>query len=142
MRRATFLLPLAVGALLTSCLAGTPSRPLALGAPLVLRVGETVRVGPEGFEVTLRSMSEHSGCFSPTDCSYMIFDGTLALVLRDEGHLSQIQADLRPGSPVTVEFGSYEVKILSVTGPRHRTATIQVEAKPEEGDEPVPGDEG
>jgi hypothetical protein len=141
MRRATFLLPLAVGALLSSCLAGTPSRSLALGSPVTLRVGETARVGPEGFEVTLRSMSEHSGCFSPTDCSYMIFDGTLALMLRDNGHLAQIQADLHPGSPVSVEFGGYEVKIVSVTGPRHRTATLQVEAKPEEEEEQASEDE-
>ncbi|HEY4561415.1 MAG TPA: hypothetical protein VIJ36_00460, partial [Thermoanaerobaculia bacterium] len=48
-----------------------------LDAPFALAAGETARLGSEDFEVTLRSMSDDSGCDDPKDCSSILFKGTL-----------------------------------------------------------------
>ena len=50
-----------------------------LDQPFVLRQGQTGRIEAEDVSVTLRSLSEDSGCFSPDDCSTMLAEGTLAM---------------------------------------------------------------
>ena len=101
--------------LYTGCTAAT--QPVKLDQPFTLRVGESVRVGPEELLVVLRSMAGDSGCFLPDDCSYMIFNGSLALVAGKQGHLSRLDADFRPGEPASVTFAGYKIKVLSTHRP-------------------------
>ncbi len=99
-------------------------QPARLDQPFTLKVGETRRVGPDGLEVTLRSVSADSGCVAPKDCSTMLFNGSVAMRMGEKSDLAQIQAVLRPGAGVALDLDGYR---FFLTGIR-RTARGEFEA--------------
>jgi hypothetical protein len=95
-------------------LAGCASAPPRLNEPVVLKAGETRAVGSDGFGITLRHISEDSGCLSSTDCSTMIFNGSIVASLGDRNHLIQAGAVLRPGQWLKLDFDGYEFALTDV----------------------------
>jgi hypothetical protein len=85
-----------------------------LGKPFTLTAGETAKVGPDGLEITLRSVSDDSGCSTPTDCSLRVFNGSFAMRQGEENDLAQISAIMQPNSAVKVQFAGYEIDIVDV----------------------------
>jgi hypothetical protein len=100
--------------LVTLLLGACAAMPARLGEPVLLLPGETQQVGTEGFEITLRSVADDSGCFSPTDCSTMIFNGSLAVRLAEKSRLMQIQAVIRPGQPLRLDLDGYEFDLTDI----------------------------
>jgi len=123
---------------LALCVAGTRSyaqEPVQaeLGEPFALAVEETARVEPDGFEVTLRSMSDDSGCDDPKDCTSYLFKGTLLTRLGDQKQMAQLMVFFKPGSPYRMEYAGYQVEMTSIRraqkgGPL--LATFQVVKEP------------
>ena len=107
-------------------LGGCASRPLRLNEPVVLRAGETKQVGPDGFEITLRSVSSDSGCLSPTDCSTMMFHGSIGVRLGDKSKLIETQAIMKPGQVVPLDLDGYEFQLTGIqpSGPNQIQATF------------------
>ena len=85
-----------------------------LDQPFVLRPGQTGRIEAEDVSVTLRSLSEDSGCFSPDDCSTMLAEGTLALQAGKDKELLNFMASMTPDSPFAYEFGDYVIAMVHV----------------------------
>ncbi len=86
----------------------------ALGQPFLLRPGQTARLKAEDMSVTLRSLTDDSGCFSADDCSVMMAEGTLALQVGAAKELLNFNVSLRPEQPFVYEFGGYDVQLLHV----------------------------
>jgi hypothetical protein len=95
-------------------LGGCASHPLGLNEEIVLNTGETKQVGPDGFEITLRSLSDSSGCLSPDDCSTMMFDGTIVARLGEKSVLNQVQASMKPGQVVSLDIDGYVFQLTGV----------------------------
>jgi hypothetical protein len=89
-----------------------------LDAPFALASGETARVEPGGFEVTLRSMSDDSGCDDPKDCSSILFKGTILTRLGEKKDLAQITAIIEPGHVFTLDFEGYQVQLTDIRRPK------------------------
>ena len=103
--------------LILVALVGCATPPLRLNEPIYLRPGETKRVGPDGFEITLRSVSEDTGCLSLTDCSTMIFRGSIAVRLGDKSKLIKTGAIMKPGEVVRLEIDGYEFRLTGIKQP-------------------------
>jgi hypothetical protein len=95
-------------------LGGCASLPLDLNKQISLKEGETKRVGPDGFEITLRSLSDDSGCLSPDDCSMMLFDGTIVARLGEQRTMTQIQASIKPGQVVPLDIDGYAFQLVGI----------------------------
>jgi hypothetical protein len=104
-------------------LAACASSPPRLNQPFVLHAGETMRVEPDGFEITLRSVADDSGCFSPTDCSTMVFIGSIAVRLGDKTNLIQAGSILKTGSVLKLDLDGYAFHLTDV----RRNARNQLE---------------
>ncbi len=104
------------------------SPPLRLNEPVYLRPGETEKVGPDGFEITLRSVSEDSGCLSPTDCSTMIFRGSIAARLGEKSKVIKTGAIMKPGQVVPLDIDGYKFQLTGIkqTGPNQIQAIFIV----------------
>lgn len=116
---------------------GPPAIKAALEAPFTISVGETARVEPEGLEVTLRSVSDDSGCVEPDDCSEMLFKGTLVTRLEEKREMAQIMAFFAPGSPYRMDFAGYEIQLTDLRradakGPLLATFKVVVKAEDRE----------
>ena len=85
-----------------------------LDQPFVLRQGQTGRVEADDVSVTLRSLSEDSGCFSPDDCSTMLAEGTLAMQAGEDKTLLDFSAILTPDSSFNYELGDYVIAMVHV----------------------------
>ena len=109
-------------------LAGCATPPLRLNEPIFLRPGETKRVGPDGFEITLRSISEDTGCLSPTDCSTMIFRGSIGVRLGDKNKVIKTGAIMNPGQVVPMQIEGYQFRLTGIkqTGPNQIQAIFIV----------------
>jgi hypothetical protein len=103
-----------IGVLLVFLLAGCASAPLRLNEPITLMPGETKQVGPDGFEITLRSVSEDSGCYSPSDCSTMIFHGSIAVRLGEKKDLIQVGAVMKAGQVVSLDIDGYQFQLTGL----------------------------
>lgn len=102
--------------LLLFALGGCASHLAGLNEQIVLNEGETRLVGPDGFQITLRSLSEASGCLAPDDCSTMLFDGTIVARLGERSMLNEVNAGLKPGQVVSLDIDGYRFQL---TGVRH-----------------------
>jgi hypothetical protein len=107
-----------------------------LDAPFALAVGETARLESENFEVTLRSMSDDSGCDDPKDCSSILFKGTLLTRHGEKKEMGQIMAFFTPDKPYTMTYEGYQVQMTTIRrpdpkGPLYATFRV-VKAPPEE----------
>lgn len=85
-----------------------------LDQPFILRQGQTGRIEAEDVSVTMRSLSEDSGCFSPDDCSTMLAEGTLALQAGEDKTLLDFSSVLTPDAPFTYEIGDYVIALVHV----------------------------
>jgi hypothetical protein len=130
------------------CAAGSLARAeepvkAALETPFALSVGETARVEPEGLEVTLRSMSDDSGCDDPKDCGSILFKGTIFTRLGEKKDMAQITAFFSRESPFTTDFAGYTIELTDIRRPRAQGplfATFKVvkaapESEKKEGEE-------
>ncbi|OQX19702.1 MAG: hypothetical protein BWK76_03835 [Desulfobulbaceae bacterium A2] len=104
--------------LLAGCAATTPQ----LNEPFALRQGETKQVGPDGFSLTLRSISGDSGCLAPDDCSTMTFNGSIVAQRDGKSQLAQAMAILHPGQGVTFDEDGYAYRLIGVRRDMHDQA--------------------
>jgi len=88
-----------------------------LDAPFALSAGETARLGAEDFEVTLRSMSDDSGCDDPKDCSSILFKGTLLTRHGEKKEMAQIMAFFAPDRPYAMTWEGYQVQMTAIRRP-------------------------
>jgi hypothetical protein len=88
-----------------------------LDAPFALAAGETARLESENFEVTLRSMSDDSGCDDPKDCSSILFKGTLLTRHGEKKEMAQIMAFFAPDRPYTMTYEGYQVQMTAIRRP-------------------------
>jgi len=91
-----------------------PTLAVALQQPFQLNKGQTAVIESEDFQLTFRSVTDDSGCFSPTDCSLMTFDGTLAAQKGDATELMSVMASIHAGSSVELEFAGYTIELRSI----------------------------
>lgn len=110
-----------------------------LDTPFALSVGETARLESEDFELTLRSITDDSGCDDPKDCSIFLFKGTLLARHGGKKELMEVNASFTPDKPVNLNFGGYRVEMTAVRrpdpkGPLYTTLRVKapVEEKKEE----------
>ena len=116
-------------------LGGCASRPLGLNEQIALHEGETRQVGPDGFQITLRSLSDASGCLSPDDCSTMLFDGTIVVRLGGRSVLNEVNAGLQPGQVVSLDIDGYAFQLTGVRhGADNRVQALFVVLGPTSGD--------
>src|SRR5436305_5314653 len=114
-----------------------------LETSFALSVGETARVEPEGLEVTLRSMSDDSGCDDPKDCGSILFKGTIFTRLGDKKDLAQITAMFEPGKVFTLDIAGFQVQLSDIRRPKDKgplIATFKVVKAPETEAEKTGGD--
>jgi hypothetical protein len=107
-----------------------------LETSFALSVGETARVEPEGLEVTLRSMSDDSGCDDPKECGSILFKGTIFTRLGDKKDMAQITAMFEPGKVFTLDFEGFQVQLSDIRrpqpkGPLYATFKVVKAAAPE-----------
>lgn len=95
-------------------LGGCAPLPLGLNQQIFLNEGETKQVGPDGFQITLRYLSDNSGCLSPSNCSTMIFDGTIVARLGEKSTMTQIQASMKPGQVVPLDLDGYAFQLTGI----------------------------
>lgn len=88
------------------------AEPPRLGQPFALHVGETVSLAAVDFHLTLRSLSEDSGCLTAGDCSLMTADGTLVLQRGDTRELLTFITSIRAGQSFDYAFAGYVVRLL------------------------------
>lgn len=88
-----------------------------LDAPFALAAGETARLDSENFEVTLRSMSDDSGCDDPKDCSSILFKGTLLTRHGEKKEMAQIMAFFAPDRPYAMTYEGYQVQMTAIRRP-------------------------
>ena len=81
-------------------------------------------MGSDGFEITLRSVSEDSGCLSTTDCSTMIFRGSVGVRLGDKSKVIKTGAIMKPGQVVPLEIDGYKFHLTGIK----QTAPNQIQA--------------
>ncbi|HRW07111.1 MAG TPA: hypothetical protein P5121_18535, partial [Caldilineaceae bacterium] len=100
-----------------------------LGQPFIVRVGATASLTDIDFQLTLRSLSEDSGCLTATDCSVMTADGTLVLQQGDTRQLLTFITSMSAGQSFDYDFAGYVVRLLGVEVGRdgNQIATFVVE---------------
>ena len=91
-----------------------PSPGTHIGDPFTLVRGAGASVRPPGFSLTLRSLSEDSGCLSPEDCSSMLFHGTLVLRLGERTELHELDMMVSPSAPARIVFAGYDLRVDTV----------------------------
>jgi hypothetical protein len=84
-----------------------------LEMPFKLTAGQSAHVS-DGFQVTLRTVSDDSGCITPDDCSTMMFKGTLVLRSGENSQLAEIDAGFHADRPFTTDFAGHTVEISAV----------------------------
>jgi len=108
-----------------------------LEAPFALAAGETARLESENFEVTLRSMSDDSGCDDPKDCSSILFKGTLLTRHGEKKEMAQIMAFFAPDKPYAMTWEGYQLQMTAIRRPDPKGplyATFRVVEAAEEGE--------
>lgn len=88
--------------------------PVALNQLFLLRVGESATIADTELNVTLRSLSDDSGCFAKDDCSTMTADGSLALRNGEDRELTSFMVVFDPDSAFVYEFSGYEIALTHV----------------------------
>ncbi len=107
---------------LTLLAAGSPARAqepvkAELEVPFALASGEKARLESENFEVTLRSMTDDSGCDDPKDCSAILFKGTLLLRHDEKKLVEDFTASFELGKSVHLDFDGYRLELTTVRRP-------------------------
>jgi hypothetical protein len=110
MRKLAFVCTAFVAA--SACGAENPATHLR--EPFSLHPGEKRKVTPPGIEVTLRSLSEDSGCLAANDCSAMLFRGTLVLRMGAHTELHAVDAMVAPDAPCHLEFANFDLELGAI----------------------------
>ncbi len=82
--------------------------------PFSLLVGETATIREADFHLTLRSLSEDSGCLSVRDCSTMLADGTLVLAQGDDSEVLTFSTSFSADQAFSYEFAGYLIQLTHV----------------------------
>lgn len=129
MNKAVFLM------LLLLLFAGCASVQPGLNEPVSLRLGETRQVGPDGFEIALRSVSDDSGCVSAQNCSAKLFHGSFGVRLGEKSTIMQVSAGLKEGNGVLLDVDGYKFYLTDFQrySPHNVEATILVIGRTPEG---------
>lgn len=85
-----------------------------LNQPFTLEVGETATLSEIDFRVTLRSLSDDSGCVTADDCSLMLAEGTLVLQQGDDREVLTFSTSFTPEQPFAYAYAGYMVQLLHV----------------------------
>src|SRR5436305_12185607 len=88
-----------------------------LDAPFALAVGETARLESENLEVTLRSMSDDSGCDDPKHYSSILLQRPLLTRHGEKQEMSQIMAFFAPDMPYTISYEGHQRLITALRRP-------------------------
>lgn len=109
-------------------LGGCAANPPRADQPVEIRVGESRTVGPDGLELTLRYVSEDSGCLSAKDCSTKLFHGSIGARKGDKSDLIQAQAILQAGHVLTLDLDDYKFLLTDIRRDRQNryTATFAI----------------
>lgn len=136
MKRETRIIALMVCLLLGSGLAARAQQ-VELETPFTLTEGQSAQVS-DGFQVTLRTISEDSGCMTPDDCSTMMFKGTLVLRSGEESQFGEFDVSFYADKPFTTSFGGHTVEISAVRrlAKDHFEVTFKVLPAAEPGPDP------
>jgi len=105
------VLPLAFA---LAVLGGCAASPPRTDQPVEIRVGESKTVGPDGLELTLRYVSEDSGCLSAKDCSTKLFHGSIGARRGDKSDLIQAQAIMQEGHALTLDLDGYKFLLTDI----------------------------
>ncbi|MBX3010950.1 MAG: hypothetical protein KF832_05560 [Caldilineaceae bacterium] len=89
-----------------------PANPFVLDQPFTVTVGKTADIQEADFQVTLRSLTEASGCLTATDCSLMLAEGTLVLQQGDQREVLTFNVSFSPEQPFTYDFAGYQVQLV------------------------------
>ena len=95
------------------------SQAVAFDQPFLLRVGETASIRDANFRLTLRSLSDDSGCVSARDCSLMLADGTLVLAQGDEQEVLTFSTSFTADQSFDYEFANYMIQLTHVEQARN-----------------------
>lgn len=87
---------------------------LRLNQPFILQVGETANLADIDFRITLRSLSEDSGCVTADDCSLMLAEGTLVLQQGDDREVLTFSTSFTPEQPFAYDYAGYVVQLVHV----------------------------
>ena len=101
---------------------------VAFNQPFDLLVGETASIHEADFHLTLRSLTEDSGCLSARDCSTMLAEGTLVLAQGEEQELLSFSTSFSAEQAFRYEFAGYVIHLLHVEQTRHgdQVATFMI----------------
>lgn len=92
---------------------------LAINEPFTLQVGETANLADIDFRVTLRSLTDDSGCVTADDCSLMLAEGTLVLQQGDDREVLTFHVSFTPEQPFTYDFAGYAVHLVHLEQERN-----------------------
>ena len=92
---------------------------LVLNQPFTLQVGETATLADIDFRVTLRSLTDDSGCVTADDCSLMLAEGTLVLQQGDDREVLTFHVSFTPEQPFTYDFAGYVVQLVHLEQERN-----------------------
>lgn len=87
---------------------------LMLNQPFTLQVGETANLADIDFRVTLRSLTDDSGCVTADDCSLMLAEGTLVLQQGGDREVLTFSTSFTPEQPFAYDYAGYVVQLLHV----------------------------
>ncbi len=96
-----------------------PSQPSALNQPFPLHVGETADLQDVDIQITLRSVTDDSGCLTATDCSVMVANGTLVLQRGNEREILTFITSITPQQSFDYEFAGYVVELVHLEKERN-----------------------
>jgi len=94
----------------------------AINQPFTLHEGERASVPDADFHVTLRSVTEDSGCLSVRDCSVMLAEGTLVLQQGDQREVLDFNVSFTPEQPFDYDFAGYVVQLVHIEQARNGEA--------------------
>jgi len=95
------------------------SQAVAFDQPFLLRVGETASIRDANFRLTLRSLSDDSGCVSARDCSLMLADGTLVLAQGDDREVLTFSTSFTADQSFDYDFAGYVIQLTHVEQARN-----------------------
>lgn len=87
-------------------------QPAVLNRPFTLRAGETADLRDVDFQVTLRSVTDDSGCLTASDCSVMLAEGTLVLQQREQREVLTFNVSFTPEQSFDYDFAGYVVQLI------------------------------
>lgn len=87
-------------------------QPAVLNRPFTLRAGATADLRDVDFQVTLRTVTDDSGCLMASDCSVMLAEGTLILQQGTQREVLTFNVSFTPEQSFAYDFAGYVVELI------------------------------